>query len=78
MVSRAQQLQAEQQEPMHQALAAAAAGAGGEAAAAAAAGDGGVDAGLGGDVERRVRQVMAETAASAEQLQAAAAALEAV
>uniref|UniRef100_A0A383VMX9 Uncharacterized protein n=1 Tax=Tetradesmus obliquus TaxID=3088 RepID=A0A383VMX9_TETOB len=72
MVARAQQLRAEQQEPMHQALATAAAG-GADAAAA-----GGADAGLGSDVERRVRQVMAETAASAEQLQAAAAALEAL
>jgi hypothetical protein len=69
MVSRAQQLQAEQQqEPMQQALA---------AADGVAAGDADAAAGSGGDVERRVRQVMAETAASAEQLQAAAAALEA-
>jgi hypothetical protein len=74
MVSRAQQLQAEQLEPMHQALAAAAAG----GDAAAGGGGDGVDASLGEDVERRVRQVMAETAASAEQLQAAAAALDAV
>jgi hypothetical protein len=77
MVSHAQQLQAEHLEPMQQALAAAAAAAGGDAAARVEAG-GGVDAGLGGDVERRVRQVMVETAASAEQLQAAAAALEGV
>ncbi|KAF6250953.1 hypothetical protein COO60DRAFT_1678405 [Scenedesmus sp. NREL 46B-D3] len=67
MVSRAQQLQAEQQEPMQQAL-----------AAGAGAGAGGGDAGFGGEDERRVRRVMAEAGASAEQLQAAAAALEAV
>lgn len=70
MVSRAKQLQAERMEPMGQALAgAAAAAAGGGAAAAAGEEDE-------GDVERRVRRMMAETGASSEQLQAANAALD--
>lgn len=81
MVQRAQQLQQERGHPVSAALAGAASAAagvgvssrrraGGKAAGAAAdaaAGDGGKDAA--GDVEQQVRQLMAETGASLQQLQ---------